>query len=572
MFKRLIRLLRGEGSPMSHGRFSEKERNLASAVLANDVTIVSTLISERANVNIQAEYSGIDNQPRYAESLLHQAITFRYTDIVRILLEAGADPEWKNSFGETPLIAVLGRPGDAKADIVRYLLARKVRLETRRTATQKCNTALLEAVAFLRRGRSTEAMELLLEAGADANTTNENGMTPLMYVSNFGVVDAVSMLLNHKADPSIKDETGRTAHSLALEQGHHHVVELLRKAETGEANKAGQLLEQILEAAYHGKHAEARELIVRSIEEDIDINIRANSIGKTLLMVACWQEKNLDVVRQLLDKGASINATDDEGTSVLHDASRKSDSQTVKLLLERGAHIESKGYKGRTPLFEAAEMGKGDVAAMLREYGVDVEARDDDGSTPLFFAQSRNVAEVLLKGGAAVNSFNKEAMTPLHEASMLGRFEVAKVLVENGANVDRMNNRNATPLMCAINGGADGRTHFSQEHIKIFRMLLDNGADVNIELNTGATALYYAAKEGYADMVEQLLDKGANPHAKAEDVTPLYIASVEGHVDTVKALLKRGADPHAVSYKGYTALEAASREGHSDIVQLFEDC
>lgn len=75
----------------------------------------------------------------------------------------------------------------------------------------------------------------------------------------------------------------------------------------------------------------------------------------------------------------------------------------------------------------------------------------------------------------------------------------------------------------------------------------------------GETLLYHAAAGGKADVVVELLARGADPKAANEKgVTPLYAAAREGHDATVKALLAKGADPNARTKEGETPLHAAT--------------
>jgi ankyrin repeat protein len=69
-------------------------------------------------------------------------------------------------------------------------------------------------------GRNSEAVALLLEAGADANARQQVGYTPLMAAAGAGREDLVDLLLRHGADPSVASEDGKTAAALAREHEH----------------------------------------------------------------------------------------------------------------------------------------------------------------------------------------------------------------------------------------------------------------------------------------------------------------------------------------------------------------
>jgi len=83
----------------------------------------------------------------------------------------------------------------------------------------------------------------------------------------------------------------------------------------------------------------------------------------------------------------------------------------------------------------------------------------------------------------------------------------------------------------------------------VLTLLLEKGADVNLERNNGVTPAYIASQKGHADVLALLLEKGADVNlARNDGTTPLIFASINGHIDVVRVLLKSGADRGAHSY------------------------
>ena len=91
------------------------------------------------------------------------------------------------------------------------------------------------------------------------------------------------------------------------------------------------------------------------------------------------------------------------------------------------------------------------------------------------------------------------------------------------------------------------------------------GVDRNYQLNElvaaqgGLTPLLLAARQGYTESVQALLEAGAdvNQASAGDKTSPLLIATINGHFDLAKLLLDKGADPKAASENGATALYAA---------------
>jgi len=143
-----------------------------------------------------------------------------------------------------------------------------------------------------------------------------------------------------------------------------------------------------------------------------------------------------------------------------------------------------------------------------------------------------------------------------------GYLEMARLLLEQGgADVAVSDEGDWLPL------GAAAR----QGHREVVELLMDAGADLETGY-LGWTPLNVAANSGHVDVVRYLLDKGADMEHRSESGwTPLKSAACNGHTATVTLLLQRGADVRAAADRGWTALHSAANSGHGDIVQLLID-
>lgn len=100
------------------------------------------------------------------------------------------------------------------------------------------------------------------------------------------------------------------------------------------------------------------------------------------------------------------------------------------------------------------------------------------------------------------------------------------------------------------------------------KLLLDNGADANIQGEDGETALYAAAIQGHKNVVQILLDRGANVNAKGGEFnSALQAASATGNEDVVQLLLDYGADINAQGGFFGNALSTAAALEHRHIVK-----
>ena len=149
--------------------------------------------------------------------------------------------------------------------------------------------------------------------------------------------------------------------------------------------------------------------------------------------------------------------------SELLEAARKGDVRKVRELLDRGANVNARDEYGWTPLHLAAYRGYAEVARLLLDRGANVDARDDVGDTPLHWAAHDghlDVVELLLEHGADVNARAKDGATPLHAAAVNGRVDVVELLLEWGADASVMDKGGLTPADLARRGGFEGVAEF----------------------------------------------------------------------------------------------------------------
>lgn len=139
-----------------------------------------------------------------------------------MLLTEGADPNWRNVEGWTPLIIAAAQ---GHLEVVIVLLEAKADPNARNSYGR---TPLMYASSY---GRDA-IVEKLLAAGADLNIapTDQTGWTAIVAAAAGGHASTVELLLRHGADPTIKTKNGQTALDLARTQGHVRVVQVLQAA------------------------------------------------------------------------------------------------------------------------------------------------------------------------------------------------------------------------------------------------------------------------------------------------------------------------------------------------------
>jgi ankyrin repeat protein len=302
------------------------------------------------------------------------------------------------------------------------------------------------------------------------------------------------------------------------------------------------------------------------------------------------------IVQALLDSGAPVNATSRffcdcrhleiiEQTSasvmnppwtILHTAICGNHTEMAKYLLARGAseYLESSEKIGVTALHFAALRGNMDIVRHLIESKIqtDIDVRDERGQTPFAYAFKENrwhTVMPFLKGlGADINVGLGEGYSPLLFAIRRKDFQNAIDLLNMGADATircGVEASGAVHLSCFANLGPNGRRKLVDELLaplrrRLVAQLIACGADVNAQEISGLTPLHYAVIGHQTEVIDLLIDAGADTNTVAQDerASVLMWAAADGtNPALAKLLLDRGASVHKRSKDGSQALHWA---------------
>ena len=342
-------------------------------------------------------------------------------------------------------------------------------------------------------------------------------------------------------------------------------------------------------------------------------------------MMAC-RNGSAPMIELLLKAGANPNSSTTTGTTALMMAASSGSADAVKVLLDHGANVNAADLThGQTALMFAASLNRADTIKVLMSHGADATLTStvtktqvvrfnpdgnivltDEGEKPEAAksepARSAPAKEKTEEAKPAADDKKSEKKkggrgergaktmgghTALIYAARDGQIDAVRALLESRVNVNQPSaDEKTTPLVMAIMNG----------HLDVAKVLLDHGADPNLDNVWGLTPLYatvdvqwapYAwfpqpltnhEQVTYLDLMKDLLAKGANPNARlgkqlwvrsfgnrgwVDPVgsTAFWRAAQSNDVAGMKLLVAAGADPKIATEAGDTALMVAAGLG-----------
>uniref|UniRef100_A0A6C0ED74 Uncharacterized protein n=1 Tax=viral metagenome TaxID=1070528 RepID=A0A6C0ED74_9ZZZZ len=294
-----------------------------------------------------------------------------------------------------------------------------------------------------------------------------------------------------------------------------------------------------------------------------NINIKGQD-GVTALMLSV-SNNFAPFVKLLLENGADINEKDDSGRTALFFAVQKKYIEILNILLnDRNIKIDEKDNNGLDALMYASAFGNKEALIILLNKDAYIKLKKDDfGRTALFYAIKYNnleIVKILVKNGAETTIIDNNGDSYLALACHNGNTEIVKILLENGASsvINEADIGGLTPLLYAT----------KRKHFDIIKLLVEHGADVNIQNKEGFTPLINSILYEDKKSVELLLKSGANVEQKKGFLTPLNIACIYGNMEIIELLLKNGADINTKNQYGVTPLIMSIGKKFINVVKL----
>ncbi len=338
---------------------------LRAAASRGHVDIINYLIEHGAMVD--------GTTPNNHNTPLMLAVEYNQVEAVRVLLNAGANPNPIDDYGDTALLQATRKTtriagNNGSIEIAKLLIEKNA--DTHAVSRSSKTTPLMYAM----RSNDIELIRLLLNKGADINEKNLHGETPLMYAAAWVDTPVFTFLLRHDPDVTTQTWRGKTALDYATKENKAELVQALlthrgrTRVTSEDKERCRQLAKRKKDPttiAVFKHHYQQERALFKAIEEDnlvavkrlIDEGVDTNSTtsdGNTPLIVAIIKDTSPFIIQLLVERGANINATNTNGETALMIATKFQDLNALNFLLSKGASPDIADNNGNTPLLRAA--------------------------------------------------------------------------------------------------------------------------------------------------------------------------------------------------------------------------
>jgi len=352
-------------------------------------------------------------------------------------------------------------------------------------------------------------IELLIKNGANINTANIHGITPIMSAFHHKQKNIVQLLSDKNAKVAAKDQA---AINVYLKEKEKPAAKPAPTNINNDSFEKINVFEKGYEHIIESYNDKTPAYITKSLVYHLNIwplkttwcvlsdLIKKNVLTKDLLKqnglidAILSSENNINfliVIKDLLiNNKDSFKELPGKHKELFYQLCQYDiDIDLISIFIDESNINEKNSFEG-TPLHAACTYGKPLIVQLLLDKGAHVNDKTADGQTPLQLAcvaENVDIIKALLAKGANINEKTENGQTLLQLACLAGNIEAMQVLIEKGANINETTEKGETLLHLA----SITRTRRSGE---IMSLLLKKGLDINAKTNDGLTPLMAACK------------------------------------------------------------------------------
>ncbi|XP_019860234.1 PREDICTED: serine/threonine-protein phosphatase 6 regulatory ankyrin repeat subunit B-like [Amphimedon queenslandica] len=426
-----------------------------------------------------------------------------------------------------------------KVELFKYLLNRyQLSIDVKdRCGRTPLHIASWSPVHYATGSGSTSVLSYIIsQYNLNANDTDTDGHTPLVYSCLSGSINSVKYLINnHNSDLNITDNDGMTCLHHSCHNGHIDITQYLIEVQHCDINKT-------------------------------------DNEGCTLVHHAAWSG-NFDLVQYLItEQGLSPTAVDKNGLTALHYASWSLNLSLVKeLITTYQLDPHQADSNGKLPIHYAAESG--DILLLelyMKDYKCSLSLTDNKGWNVIHFSSLKghthfinHITSQYPQYISLLHSTSNEGRIPLHLACGSGNIQLVTFLI-NDMKCD-VNAKSTRDSSCVTFACLSGNLDLVQLLIQQYKL-----KPININ-KTGFSVLHAAAQAGHTHILEwysQEYSVDVTNHTDNNKYTLAHSAAYKGKLHCLQELInKYQCDVNATSTDdGSTVLHKACEGGHVPVV------
>jgi|GEM_PF-2445749 len=527
---------------------------LHTACKVNSYELVQWLIENGADINLKSK-----SESRYPyQSPLEIACHHNNTDIITLLITSHAnlhEPFTKGSsilevaFQNKNLEVIQclveygGEDGEDSEDSGVGLDAMITSSSSRcQLYLKKRETATIEWLDF-------KTMDYLLHHGMSIDQRNSEGYTALMIASIHNQLDVVNYLMAHGANAYLMDNRGMNSVALACENNNFEIVKYFmnheEKKKSQEGTNASASKEERKVSKTSGDDDNEQEGITKIKNRSSDIQTM-NKIKPYSALQVAFDHHYYGIAEYLIEHGGDLKEELDPSKiySIDNLKGEKVSSTIIDFLKKKNEFTALKKNISN----------KNNNKNNLNEVLLEACLKENMDMIRTFLHQQ------LLKNSQDfnINSRDKYGRTALSIAVGKRNLEMVKLLVENGADVNIFNRNKYTPLMTSCRNGS----------LSIVKYLIAHGSDYRIVNQFGESAAHIAYHYENFEIVQYLIDHGFDINSPGKYGTSLLMMACEkGHLINLHYFLSKGADVNHQNDLWDTPLIYASEQGYLGIVK-----
>ena len=460
------------------------------------IDVVQILIDNDINLD-EADNDGM--------SALHMATILNNSTLVKLYLKHGADPALidNDGAGVMHMASIHGN-----LEMINIYVKEGIPLFQADSAGANGLLYYCIGIAHTMSNADSTVFQFYESNDFDVNMKTTAGITPLMTLATGGDMEGTKILLSMGADASAVDIENSNALYYAATSGDFPELLNLLAINGASVDSTGGWSD----------NSPLHEAVMSDYTES---------------------------VRQLLDLGANVNASDNLGDSPLHDASYHGNLEVYQLLLDHGANVDATNSDYSTPILSAAQNEQFEICLEMLKRSSDLQLHCDVLDVVIDY-QEEEIEKMLTDAGCVsdTGSYSYDdtylISNNLVIASLSGDADLLKAELEAG-----------TDITMSLNWDGERAIHIAAHHghLKIIELLLEYGAEIDVLDDHGWGALHKAAAAGNEAIVDLLLKNGADANLKVpysywnnfDGSTPLSKAILNGHLAIVKKLISAGA-------------------------------